>query len=337
MCNTESCVKNAGWLSSWFPCERGVRQGCSASPYLFIIAVELMSIKLRFSSNIDDLTILPYNTKVPRLYQYADDTTLFLKSENDLESALTIIDNFGNISGLKLNRKKSVILPIGGFKRDYLSASAVRWLNDDEFIKITGVYFGSKLEASKIYLNWKNKINDMIRTINRWNQRNISLYGKIIICKTFLLSKINYIIQSLSLPSEVLDDIDRMLFKFIWQKKYTNKRTFEKVKRIIMCKNIKEGGLSMISIRDQQQVFHIKWLKLLYRDNEENNSAHFFLNQIGGIDYILHCSAAVDGKFLEENIKSSFWKDVLKSWFLLNSKIKKDLTTNVDILTQPLF
>ena len=218
MRNSESCVKNAGWLSSWFPCERGVRQGCSASPYLFIIAAELMSIKLRSSSIINDLTILPLKTKVPRLYQYADDTTLFLKSESDLESAFDILDSFSKISGLKLNRNKSMVLPIGGFERDFVSDSAVRWLHEDEFIKITGVYFGSKLEASKIDLNWKTKINDMTRTINRWNQRNISLYGKIIICKTFLLSKINYIIQSLSLPSQVLDDIDRMLFKFIWQK-----------------------------------------------------------------------------------------------------------------------
>ena len=215
MCNSESCVTNAGWLSTWFPCERGVRQGCSSSPYLFIIAAELMSIKLRSDSSINNLTLLPYNIKIPRIFQYADDTTLFLKSEADLEYALNIIDEFGKVSGLKLNRHKSVIMPIGGFVRDNFSTSDVKWLKEDEFIKITGVYFGSKLEASKIDLNWKTKIDDMIRTIKRWSQRNISLYGKVIICKTFLLSKINYIIQSLSLPSQVLDEIDRISFKFI--------------------------------------------------------------------------------------------------------------------------
>ena len=155
MHNSESCLAKVGWLSSWFPCERGVRQGCSSSPYLFIIAVELMSIKIRSSTSITDLTILQTNVKIQRLFQYADDTSLFLKSEYELEAALNIIDSFGNNSGLKLNRSKSLILPICGFETDYYSSSDVKWLKENEFIKIIGVYFGSKLEASKIDLNWK--------------------------------------------------------------------------------------------------------------------------------------------------------------------------------------
>ena len=270
MCNSISCVKNAGWLSTWFPCERGVRQGCSTSPYLFIIVAEFMSIKLRSVSNIKDCTLLPNNTKIPRIFQYADDTTILVKSESNLECALNIIDKFGKVSGLKLNRNKSVVLPLGGYKRDFASKSNIKWLTEDEYIKITGVYFGAKVEASKIDLNWKTKIEDMIKTISRWNRRNISLYGKIIIAKTHLLSKINYIIQSLTLPSSVLEEIDKILFKFIWQKKFTNKKAFEKIKRSVMCKNIENGGLSMVSIKDQQKVFHLKWLKELSYDSQKN-------------------------------------------------------------------
>ena len=338
MCKSESCVKNAGWLSSWFPCERGVRQGCSSSPYLFIVAAELLSIKIRsVSSTISEFNLSTNNTKIPRILQYADDTTLFVKSEADLESALNIIDSFGNVSGLKLNRKKSIVLPIGGFVRDFHSNSDVKWLKDEEFIKIVGVYFGAKLEASKIELNWKSKIEHMLRTINRWNRRKISLYGKIIISKTFLLSKINYIIQSLSLPSHVLEEIDKILFKFIWQKKFSDKKAFEKVKRSVMCKNITNGGLNMISVKDQQKVFHIKWLKTLYLDSEKNSFSHFFLNKLGGINYLLHCSSSVDNNFLEDNIKSFFWKEVLQSWFSFKINIDNEVNTIVDILSQPIF
>ena len=306
MHNSISCVKNAGWLSTWFPCERGVRQGCSTSPYLFIIVAEIMSIKLRSDSDINDCTLFPNNIKIPRIFQYADDTTIIVKSEADLECALNIIDNFGNICGLKLNRNKSVVLPLGGFKRDFISKSNIKWLTEDEYIKITGVFFGAKVEASKIELNWKTKIEDMIQTINRWNRRNLSLYGKIIIAKTYLLSKINYIIQSLTLPSAVLDEIDRILFKFIWQKKFSNKKTFEKIKRSVMCKNVTDGGLNMVSVKDQQKVFHLKWLKILFNDSQKTNFSHFFLENLGGVKYLVHCSAPVDDSFLDNNIKSFF-------------------------------
>ena len=45
------------------------------------------------------------------------------------------------------------------------------------------------------------------------------MYGKVILCKTFILSKINYIIQSLALPEAILAEIDRIMFNFIWKKK----------------------------------------------------------------------------------------------------------------------
>ena len=337
MHNSESCVKNSGWLSSWFQCNRGVRQGCSTSPYLFILVAEFLSIRLRSDSIINDIVIPSNDTKISRIQQYADDTTLFLKTESDLEFALSIIDDFGKVCGLKLNRNKSVILPIGNFERDYFSTSEVKWLNDDEVIKIAGVFFGAKLEASKIELNWKTKIEDMVKTINRWNRRNVSLYGKIIICKTFLLSKINYILQSLTLPINVLEEIDRILFKFIWQKKFTNKKTFEKIKRSVMCKEFAAGGLKMISVKDQQKVFHLKWFKKLYHDDEKNNFAHYFLDKLGGTHYLLHCNAALDESFIRNNFNSVFWADVIKTWLSLAYTISNNPVTTVDILSQPLF
>ena len=77
--NTQSAVKNGGWLSNWFTTSRGVMQGCCVSPLLFVLVVELLAIKIR---NRDDTkgvlrdSVLQDNLN---LLQYADDMTLLLK------------------------------------------------------------------------------------------------------------------------------------------------------------------------------------------------------------------------------------------------------------------
>ena len=67
-----------------------------------------MAIKIRSLQNIQGIEVKSQTTThFIKICQLADDTTLFLKDENDIIESLRIVDEFGMFSGLKLNRSKT--------------------------------------------------------------------------------------------------------------------------------------------------------------------------------------------------------------------------------------
>ena len=113
--NSEAAVMNAGYMTDYFTVSRGVRQGCPLSPFLFILSVELLALKIRQEPNCKGIR-LP-NLQEAKISQFADDTTLISKDTNSLKFSLQIFGSFGSISGLCLNKKKNKAMWIGSSKQ----------------------------------------------------------------------------------------------------------------------------------------------------------------------------------------------------------------------------
>ena len=78
--------------------------------------------------------------KVIQISQLADDTTLFFTNEEAIINGLKLVDDFGNVSGLKLNKDKMDDLWLGrvGNRKDNMAN--INW--DKSNIKALGVHFG---------------------------------------------------------------------------------------------------------------------------------------------------------------------------------------------------
>ena len=335
--NTESSVQNGGWISTWFKTERGIRQGCCVSPLLFIMVVELLAIKIRNDETIKPI-VIKSNTnnekELPKILQYADDMNYFLRDTLSLEKALQHTDNFSDCTGLDLNRGKSKNAWIGANRYRIDQIGDIPTLKQNENIKMLGIYFNPFFEASNIKENWTTKIIKTEKIINQWQKYNLTIQGKVMVVKTFILSIWTHTLQSIVIPDEVIKEIDRLVFKFLWQKKTSIKKASERIKRTVLCLPPSQGGLNMISFQDQQLVFQFKWLKKCMLSKTKYYIAEYFFSSMGGIAYYMNSRPPLKS-INDTNIPSFFWCRVAYNWHVF--KRKDDQLQLVTLRTETLF
>lgn len=100
----DSCVIHYQKISSPEICPSGLSDFAF---FFFLIVIELLSLHILNNPVIKGLSIFG---KEVRLTQLADDTALFLKDKNEIETAISLIEEFSAASGLKLNKFKCEIL-----------------------------------------------------------------------------------------------------------------------------------------------------------------------------------------------------------------------------------
>ena len=330
-----SSINHGGWISEPFEIGCGIRQGCPFSPLSFVLAVELLAIRIR-NSTIKGIKLpSPVDTHTIKIKQMADDTTLFLHDKKDISMSLEIINSFETFSGLKLNMNKTKALRMGTSREDdNIQVSIVNK------IKILGIWFKTDTMANDIKENWEGRIEHMKHIIKEWNKRDISIQGKMVVIKTFLISQLVYVMQSICLPQNVLQTINTLLYKFIWQKRYSNRKAFEKVKRKIMEAEYGEGGFNMINVFDFQKYFLLQWagkLEVASCEQNWNIIPRWHLGKLTKENNVFYINCKADKLKGIDRLDNGFWKEVLKTYLDSKTLIKLEEISRNNYLNQLLF
>jgi hypothetical protein len=244
---------------------------------------------------------------------YADDITMFLRDKEDLENVLKLLTIYTSISNLNINKNKTEAMWLGAYKNTKEIFCNLKWKNQ---IKILGIIFRNDTPASQIDDNWLKRIEKVERIISLWTKRNLSISGKLCIIKSFLLSQFVYPLQALSAPTAILQRVNTMLFRFLWKRKYTNTRAYEKVKRNVLCNIKEEGGLNMINIIDMQHSFMLNWISQLNNDAESKWKIipTFYLNKVSTNLTCFNANGNAKDVLGLEKIKLCFWKKSFTRW-----------------------
>ena len=108
-----------GELEGFFSSSRGIRQGCSLSPYLFVIVSNVLSRLLNSAVLNGRIGYHPYCTSLKLTHlSFADDIMVFTNGlPESLEGTHEVFKNFAKISGLCINVAKFTVFAAGKDKQ----------------------------------------------------------------------------------------------------------------------------------------------------------------------------------------------------------------------------
>ena len=311
--NRKSCVKNGGHISELFEVQTGVKQGCPLAPLLFILAAEILAQNVIQDEKIKGVKYpYPDNDRHLKIFQFADDTSFLCQSAIDIKEILSRLKIFSTFSGLEINIKKCAILPM--IKNNFNVETIENIILTDQ-VKIVGIYFRNDKSASEIKENWEGRISKIRDIVKNWMKRKLTVIGKIQVIKTFLISQFVFLLQSIVLPSKVLDEINTIFFRFIWKQDNIDNKAWERLSRKVLCNKTKYGGLEMINMHDFQNSFLLKWGCQLIDDSEDDWKLlpNEIFKKLGGLSVFKSKLEFKKMKGIHE-INSKFWKRVLQLW-----------------------
>ena len=180
--DVSSCVINNGHASTFFPLQRWVRQGCPLPGILFVLGIELFARALKNKASVKGIEVNNHEIKIA---QYADDTTVFVRDRESVLELLNLLEEFSSVSGLQINTSKTEALWLGQWKDNQDTPFGFKWPKDP--ILSLGVFF-SHNQTDADELNFDAKIRDLEKSLQMWQRRKLTLYGKINIVKTLGLN-----------------------------------------------------------------------------------------------------------------------------------------------------
>lgn len=254
-------VQVNGDLAGYFQSSRGLRQGCSLSPYLFVMCMNVLSWKINKAATEKKFNFHPGCKKLSITHLcFADDLMVFVEgTKESVQGALRVFDEFEAWSGLCISLEKSTIYMAGVLEQEKRSILKNFKFSDGQLpVRYLGLPLMTKAMSKQDY----HPLLEHLRSkISSWTCRFLSYAGRLMLIRSVLISIVNFWISVFRLPSCCIKEVESICSAFLWTGP-TLKSTNAKVAWKDICSTKSEGGLGL---RDLKEVNKVYGLKLIWR------------------------------------------------------------------------
>lgn len=251
----KSRIKVNEQITQDFPLTRSIRQGDPMSTYLFILAIEPLSQLLRNETRISPI-ILP-NIGPKKIYQYADDTSVIMTNPENYPILMETVAIFEKGAGARLNKKKTEVLIIEGRKQMILTKIPDE--NKKLQVKMLGMFFGKDAHKK----NWQELRKKSKEKTKKWMKRTLTIYGKVLIFNSLIISSLHYIMRIIKMPAKELEFYRKLAIEFIWSE------LPPRIRYDILQNTIEDGGIKAPNLKlDQKALLLERVAKVAKNENK---------------------------------------------------------------------
>ena len=241
-----------------------IRQGDPIAMLLYIIYVEpLLSY---IEAKISGLKIENFSQGSEA---FCDDLNILTGNLTDLVAIDNAICKFESVSGAVLSRgNKCKIIGFGAWK------DKVNWplgyLQPVGEVKIFGFFITNSYQ-SMIKRNWNYRLVKVQQTLIAGSKRFLdSIYQRVEVINTFVLSRFFYIASVLPIPKNVRQQIEKNIGKFIWS--CSGKLLRVSLNEVKLSKD--RGGLGLLCLDVMGECLRLRQLLRLLENGDEKSLNH---------------------------------------------------------------
>ncbi|WVZ82123.1 hypothetical protein U9M48_029424 [Paspalum notatum var. saurae] len=250
---------------------RGVRQGDSLSPLLFVIAMEVLSRLFRKAAEAGVLGSLGPAAVRSRCSLYADDVIVFMDPDvREAEAIKAVLRLFGDAAGLAINLGKCSLSPLSGHEPDVTDVVGVLGCQITELpIK----YLGLPLHSKSIPKDCVHNIVDKVASkLPAWKGALMARSGRLVWIKSVMIAVPIYVMMANGLPAWACEKIQACCRRFLWAGADTSDRGKCAVAWSVVARPYEFGVLGVLDARLMCLALQVRWL-WLQRNPEDSHRA----------------------------------------------------------------